>query len=81
MMFLCMLRGKGLADELFSLEWQLNLATGDIASAIRAKWLVGRREILWRGSHRFWREIARRLDRKGSSASRADRIVAMSELP
>jgi hypothetical protein len=76
-----MLRGKGFADELFRLEWQLDLATGDITGAIRTKWLVGRREILWRGSDDFWREIVRRLDRKGPSASRADGIVTMSELP
>jgi hypothetical protein len=48
-----LLRGKGFADELFRLERQLNLATGDITGAIRAKWLVRRGEILWRDSDHF----------------------------
>ena len=73
--------GKRFVDELFRLEWQLDLATGDITGAIRTERLVGRREILWRGSDRFWREIARWLDRKGPSTARADGIVTMSELP
>jgi hypothetical protein len=46
-------RGKGCAYELFRFEWQLDLATGDITRAIRAERLVGRREILRRGSDRF----------------------------
>jgi hypothetical protein len=46
-------RGKGFADELFRLEWQLDLTAGDITGAIRAEWFVGRREILWRGSDDF----------------------------
>jgi hypothetical protein len=53
-----MLRGKGFADELFRLKWQLDLATGEITGAIRTEWPVGRREILGSGSDRFWREIA-----------------------
>ncbi|HEY7021151.1 MAG TPA: hypothetical protein VH349_08540 [Ktedonobacterales bacterium] len=48
-----MQHGKRFADELFRLEWQLNLATGDITGAIWAKWLVGRGEILWGGSDDF----------------------------
>jgi hypothetical protein len=41
-----MFRGTGFVDELFRLEWQLDLATGDITGAIRAEWPVGRRDIL-----------------------------------
>ena len=46
-------RGKRFADELFRFEWQFDLATGEITRAIRAEWLVGRGEILRRGSDRF----------------------------
>jgi hypothetical protein len=74
-------RGKGVADELFRLEWQLDLSTGDITRAIWTERLVGRREVLRRGSDGFWREIAQWLRRKGPPAPSADSIVTMSELP